>query len=222
MIWNDIVQLFGAILIIIGAILPIVNPPGDASLFLQLTSGCDDTTRKNLARRIATYSFVLLFGSMLIGPLLLRLFDLSLAVIQVAGGTVVIALGWNLLNDDSKSQTINVDAHQASISAMTHVFYPLTMPLTVDPGSMAVAVTLGAHHAHTLSGLFIIQLVAAIIGAAIIALSIMLTYRYAGRIAERIGQKGMMIILRLSAFIVLSIGFQIVWNGIKMLLVEIG
>ena len=53
MIWNDIVHLLGAILVIVGAILPIVNPPGDASLFLRLTAGCDDATRNNLARRIA-------------------------------------------------------------------------------------------------------------------------------------------------------------------------
>jgi multiple antibiotic resistance protein len=102
LVWNDIVQLFGAILVVVGAILPIVNPPGDASLFLNLPAGCDDATRRDLARRIAVYSFGHLLGSMLIGPLLLRLFDLSVAVIQVAGGTVVIALGWNLSNHDPK------------------------------------------------------------------------------------------------------------------------
>jgi multiple antibiotic resistance protein len=221
MIWNDIVHLLGAILVIVGAILPIVNPPGDASLFLRLTAGCDDATRNNLARRIATYSFGLLLGSMLIGPLLLRLFDLSVPVIQVAGGAVVVALGWNLLNEDPKASPVNVDAHQASIAAMTRAFYPLTMPLTVDPGALAVAVTIGANHAHTLSGLTI-QLLAAVVGAAIVALSILLTYRYAGRVAQRIGREGMMIVLRLSAFIVLSIGVQIAWNGIKALLMQVG
>jgi multiple antibiotic resistance protein len=88
LVWNDIVQLFGAILVVVGAILPIVNPPGDASLFLNLPAGCDDATRRDLARRIAVYSFGLLL--------------LSVAVIQVAGGTVVIALGWNLSNHDPK------------------------------------------------------------------------------------------------------------------------
>jgi multiple antibiotic resistance protein len=221
MLQSDIIHLFGAILVIVGAILPIVNPPGDASLFLRLTDGCDEVTRNNLARRIATYSFGLLLGSMLVGPFLLRLFDLSIPVIQVAGGAVVVALGWNLLNEDPKASTVDVDAHQASIAAMTGAFYPLTMPLTVDPGALAVAVTLGANHAHTLGGLFI-QLLAAVVGSAIVALSILLTYRYAGRVAQLIGREGMMIVLRLSAFIVLSIGVQIGWNGIKELLAQLG
>ncbi len=63
---------------------------------------------------------------------------------------------------------------------------------------------------------------AAIIGAAIVALAILLTYRYAKPFAERIGHRGMIVVLRLSAFIVLSIGVQIAWNGVKALLKEVG
>ena len=221
MVWNDFTQLFGAILVIVGAVLPVVNPPGDAPIFLRMTVGCDDATRSALARRIAVYSFALLLGSMLFGSFVLRLFELSVAVIQVAGGAVVCSLGWKLLNDDPKPSEMTVDPRQASAAAMARSFYPLTMPLTVDPGVMSVAVTVGANHAHTLD-LLLVQILAAFIGAGIVALSILLTYRYAKRFAERIGHRGMIIVLRLSAFIVLSIGVQIGWNGVKALLKEIG
>jgi multiple antibiotic resistance protein len=221
MVWNDLVQLGGAILVVVGAILPVVNPPGDAPLFLRMTAGCDETTRSDLARRIAVYSFGLLLGSMLIGPLVLRLFDLSVAVIQVAGGAVVTALGWNLLTDEPKPPSAAIGTHDASATAIAHAFYPLTLPLTVDPGVLAVGVAIGAHHAHTLDRL-LVQLVAAVVGVGIVAVSVMLTYRYAGRFAQRIGHKGMIIVVRLSAFIVLSIGIQIAWSGVKGLLKEIG
>jgi multiple antibiotic resistance protein len=219
--WTDVTQLVGAILVIVGAILPVVNPPGDAPIFLRMTHGSDDATRKTLARHIAIYSFALLLGSMLFGSFVLRLFDLSIPVVQVAGGAVVCALGWNLLNDDSKPPDVTVDPRQASQIAMGRAFYPLTMPLTVDPGVMSVAVTLGANHAHTLEKV-LIQLLAAVIGAFIVAALVLVTYRYAERFAHWIGHRGMMIVLRLSAFIVLSIGVQIAWNGIKALLVQIG
>ena len=221
MLWSDFTQLSGAILLIVGALLPVVNPPGDAPLFLRMTAGCDEQTRAMLARRIAVYSFALLLGSMLIGSFVLRLFELSVAVVQVAGGAVVCSLGWKLLNDDAKPPEIASDPQRASLAAMGRAFFPLTMPLTVDPGVMSVAVTIGANHAHTL-GTALIQVVAGIIGAAIVALSILLTYRYAESFAQRIGHRGMMIVLRLSAFIVLSIGVQIAWNGIKTLLREVG
>src|SRR6266700_1588031 len=81
--WTDVTQLTGAILVIVGAILPVVNPPGDAPLFLRMTHGCDAATRKTLARHIAIYSFALLLGSMMFGSFVLRLFDLSIPVVQV-------------------------------------------------------------------------------------------------------------------------------------------
>ena len=221
MLWSDIVQLSAAILVVVGAVLPVVNPPGDAPIFLRLTSGCDEPTRRALARHIAAYSFTLLLGSMLLGSFVLRMFGLSVPVIQVAGGAVVCALGWKLLNNDSNPGDTAVDPRGASAAALARAFYPLTMPLTVDPGVMSVAVTVGANHAHTLDRL-IVQILAAVIGSFIVALTILLTYRYADRFAARIGHRGMVIVLRLSAFIVLSIGVQICWNGIKAMLKEVG
>jgi multiple antibiotic resistance protein len=221
MVWTDFTQLFGAILVVVGAILPVVNPPGDAPIFLRLTAGSDEATRASLAKAIALYSFALLLGSMLFGSFILRLFELSVAVIQVSGGAVVCALGWKLLNDDPKSPEVTVDPRQASAVALARAFYPLTMPVTVDPGVMSVAVAVGANHAHTLDRL-LVQILAAVIGAGIVALSVLITYRYAQAFAARIGHKGMMVMLRLSAFIVLSIGVQIGWNGVKALLKEVG
>jgi multiple antibiotic resistance protein len=221
MTWADVNHFVVAILVIVGAVLPIVNPPGDAPLFLRLTAGCDDATRKLLARRIAGYSFILLLGSMLFGSLILRLFDLSIAVVQVTGGAVVCALGWRLLNADPKPPEAVIDRHQASDAALERSFYPLTMPLTIDPGVMSVAVAIGANHSHTLNGV-LVQVAAAVSGISIVASCIWVTYRYAGRFAARIGQRGMSVVVRLSAFIVLSIGVQIGWNGVKALLKEIG
>jgi multiple antibiotic resistance protein len=221
MVETDFKQLFGAILLIVGAVLPVVNPPGDAPLFLLMTSGADDETRATLARKIAVYSFVLLAGSMLIGSIVLRLFGLSIPVVQVAGGAVVCSLGWRLLNDNSSSAQAPIDPNAASAAALARAFYPLTLPLTVDPGVMSVAVTVGANHAHTLDRM-LVQVLAALIGAAIIAATVWLSYRYAHRLLTRIGQTGMTVVLRLSAFIVVAIGMQIEWNGIRALLHEVG
>lgn len=60
MFWSDFGQLIGAILLMVGALLPVVNPLGDAPIFLRMTPGCDEMTRAFLAKRIAFYSFILL------------------------------------------------------------------------------------------------------------------------------------------------------------------
>lgn len=217
MVWTDLIQLGSAVLVIVGAILPVVNPPGDAPLFLHMTAGCDDQTRALLARRIAVHSFALLLGTLLFGTLVLRLFGLTVPVIQLAGGAVVCALGWKLLSDDVKPADVPVDTRKASATAMAGAFYPLTMPLTIDPGVLSVAVTVGANHSMAIE-MMVVQVTAAVIGAALVALAVWFTYRYAAFFAARIGQQGMMIIVRLSAFIVLSIGVQIGWNGVRGML----
>ncbi len=86
MIWSDLAQLIGAVLLMLGVLLPVVNPLGDAPIFLRMTPGCDELTRAFLAKRIAFYSFFLLLGSLLFGSFVLLLFGLSIPVVEVAGG----------------------------------------------------------------------------------------------------------------------------------------
>jgi len=95
-------------------------------------------------------------------------------VVQVGGGLIVIATGWTLLKqrDDEKH-----DVHRTVQPQDTfhQAFYPLTMPLTVGPGSISVAITLGANvaHHHSYRPLTIL---AALIGLVLIAISILLCY----------------------------------------------
>lgn len=221
MILLDLTQLTGAVLLIVGAVLPVVNPLTNAPIFLRMTLGCDESTRAFLANRIALYSFFLLLGSLLLGSFVLRILGISIPIVQVAGGAIACALSWSLLVDNSKPTDIALDAVHAKTFALGRVITPLTLPMTIDAGSISVAITVGANHAHSIKSAAI-QLVAALIGSAIIAMTILFTYRYAHRVSKRIGTIGMKVIVRLSAFIMLCIGVSISWNGIKALLLEIG
>lgn len=221
MIWSNLTQLTSAILLIVAAVLPVVNPLGDTPIFLRMTPGCDEATRALLARRIAFYSFFFLLGALLLGSFVLVVFGISIPVVQLAGGAVVCAFGWNLLADNPKAVDVTLDPAQAKLIALGRAITPLTLPMTIDGGVIAVAITVGANHAHSINSA-VIQMVAAIIGAVIIAMFILLTYRYAHRISKLIGNTGMKVVVRLSAFIMLCIGVGISWNGVKSLLAEIG
>ncbi len=96
-------------------------------------------------------------------------------------------------------------------------FYPLTLPLTVGPGSISIAITLGANEPRQF-GSNLLAILAAVIASALVAVSIYLCYGFAGRLAAIIGESGMSIILRLSAFLLVCIGVQIFWNGASALL----
>jgi multiple antibiotic resistance protein len=218
MTYDDLRLLIGPFLLVVGSLLPIVNPLGSAPIFLTLTHGSDEATRQKLAVHVAINSFILLFGSMVFGTLVLKLFGLSVPVVQVAGGAVLCALGWNLLNKD---QPAPADAEPVPGEVMiARAFYPLTLPLTVDPGAIAVAITVGANHAHGVERV-IIAIIASILGLGLIAFTVWLAYHSAERVARWLGHSRVMVVLRLSAFIVLCIGVEITWNGIKALAPEL-
>ena len=143
-------------------------------------------------------------------------FGISLPVVQVGGGLIVIATGWALLKpkDDEKH-----DVHRTVQPQDTfrQPFYPLTLPLTVGPGSISVAGTLGANAAHR-HGFHPLTILAAQVGLVLIAISIFLCYGFAERLAQVLGPTGLTVITQLSSFFLVCIGVQIAWNGIKELM----
>ena len=63
----------------------------------------------------------------------------------------------------------------------------------------------------------IVDSLAHVTGVLIVALLVFVTLRYADRIIRRLGPTGTAVLLRLSAFILLCIGVQILWNGASAL-----
>lgn len=201
----------------LSAIFPIVNPLGGSPIFLALTTDYSESARKLLSQRIAMNSFVLLVVSFLIGTHILAFFGISLPIVQVGGGLIVISTGWAMLKqkDDDRGNV----AHRAvdSQDVFRYAFYPLTLPLTVGPGSISVAITLGANAPRHL-GINYLGIISALVGSALIAWSVFLCYGFAERIARVVGATGMSVIMRLSSFLLVCIGVQILWNGASSLL----
>jgi multiple antibiotic resistance protein len=205
-------------LLVVGALFPIVNPIGNTPIFLSLTRGLSERARTALARMVAMNGLILILGSIFIGSHILAFFGISLPVVQVGGGLVVISTGWNLLrrsNDENESADANRECHE--FDYRQQAFYPLTLPLTVGPGSISVAIAVGANRAQGSPWRW--SLIAGmILGAAAIAISIYLSYRFAERIGRTLGDSAMNVIIRLSSFILVCIGVQILWNGLSALL----
>lgn len=211
-----IIDVLKSCLVVLTALFPIVNPLANSPIFLSLTPGYSRASRILLAGKIALNSFWLLTGSMLIGSQILKFFGISIPVVQVGGGLVVISAGWTLLQQEPEqardSATKKVTPHDISDRA----FYPLTLPLTVGPGSISVALTLGATQTPHRSNLVAIS--SAIIGPILVAITIYLSYRFAERLASFLGDTAMNVIVRLTSFILLCIGVQIVWDGVRALI----
>ncbi len=210
---QQLTAVFKSGAVTIAALLPIVNPIGSAPIFLSMSADLPAAGRRQLARLVARNAYVLLAGAMLIGSQVLRIFGVSLPIVRVAGGLLVAANGWHLINADDTQSSRNPpvpDAWERDLPK--RAFFPLTFPLTVGPGSVSIAITLGARE--TLFGTSrAISLATDLITVGIVALTVYLSYRFASRLITYLGETGTVVFLRLSAFILMCVGVSIIWSG---------
>ena len=208
--WNTLLLCYATLF-------PIINPIGSAPLFLGLTRSRSRQERHMLAGRVAVNSFLLLLGSLLVGSHVLEFFGISLPVVRIGGGLVVTAFGWQLLNSGA---SVDGDAVAAGdVGKPLDAFYPFTMPLTVGPGSISAAIALGSQRPSVVDWPQLMLLGgAATTGILAISATIYFCYRYAEGIVGKLGVSGTNVVVRLSAFILLCIGIQIIWNGVSELL----
>jgi multiple antibiotic resistance protein len=216
---QDFIQ---TVLLLVTGLFPIINPPASALMVLSLLPHLTSRERDDLARRITFNSFVILLASLSIGAYVLSFFGVSIPVLRVAGGLVVGVAGWNLLQksdeqSDDHAQAMQAEKHDESLASKA--FYPLTLPLTVGPGSIAVAIALatGTPKGGLSAGHF------AGVGVALIILcaSIYICVRFAGELERLLGTVGTQVAIRLFAFVLFCIGVQLCWLGVSELIASV-
>ena len=210
-------------------LLPIMNPLANAPIFLRMTQGVDESSTRRLARRAAINCWLLIVGAIFVGSYVLAFFGLSLPIVRLAGGMLVAATAWKLLHDDGSGKGEDVIRSSLGGSESTRwsraeldqrSFYPISFPLTVGPGTIAAAIALGAHPPGRVMD-WVISGTAYVLGALGTAIGVYLTYRFARPLLRFLGEMGTSVVMRLSAFILLCIGFEIMWTGLSALLAEL-
>jgi len=209
------------LLLAFGALFSIVNPLSGAFIFFGATRELEPRVRSQVSRWVAIYSFSIVTVSLYVGAYVLSFFGVSIPVLRVAGGIIVAMSGWRMLNapdatEQRRSETPSPRSIDVSPSRLA--FYPLTMPLTTGPGTISVAISLGASRprgSYTSSLEFFVETITAV---ALLALLVYAFYRNSARLAGWIGATGTTIVVRLSAFLLICIGIQVMWNGAAELL----
>jgi multiple antibiotic resistance protein len=218
-----IVAAAKSFLFVLAAMLPILNPAATTPLFLSMTDGALPATRAILARRIARNMFWLMTGSMLVGSYVLDFFGISLPIVRVGGGLILASVAWRLLGATPSTRDSRATLAEAFTQDQAHrqAFYPLTFPISCGPASISVAITVGValHDADIVVSL--VRMGGALLALAVIAVLLYVAFRYGEHLLHLIGDAGTAVFLRLTAFILLCLGVQIVWDGVRELLLDI-
>lgn len=200
------------------ALFPVVNPVGTALVLDGMSRGVDEQSWKAMSRKIALYSFLLLSFFFFLGSYILKLFGISIPIVQLSGGVVLALMGWQLLNQKENNDPVSneeLEKHTRSIDPKA--FYPFTFPLTIGPGGLAVVLTFSAHLDRESRLLLTLEQGAATVGIFLMCLVVMVCYSNLKYMTKRFSASGALAVSKILAFFVLCIGVEIAWAGFKAL-----
>ncbi len=210
-VWSS---LFGSFVLAFSALFSIVNPIGGALIYSQITADRSHPERVALARKIGLYSTIVMLVSLWAGATVMSFFGITIGALRIAGGLVVAVRAWELLsapdqNEDRKQEQAAPASGQPDVA-----FFPLTLPFTTGPGTISVAVALSSSRPTNPEGglPFYVGLSLAAVG---MGLLIVISYASADRLVALLGPGRSRIVTRLSAFLLLCIGTQILLNGVE-------
>lgn len=207
----------------VGALLPVINPIGSSLVFLGMVGEAPKTVFRTLAKKIAISTALFLLAMDVGGTMVLKLFGISLPVVQLAGGLVLAAMGWNLLNkSEAPEKQDSAPAPSAPSTLQGKIFYPFTFPLTAGPGVLVVMLTLSAHASKGAILQIVVSQLGVLTGMVLMCVAVFVFYAYAPLITAKISASTAHGVLRVIAFILFCIGVQIAWNGFSALVKSAG
>lgn len=179
---------------------------------------------RHLARGIAINNIVFLAIIELLGVTILKFFGISLPIVQFAGGIVIAAMGWSVLNERDARATSNKKKQEADENEKPEhdfeqeIFYPFTFPITSGPGTLVALLTVTAHNSrHSISN-EVLSHVGVFLAIVVLSVLVYVCYGNAPKITKMIPPATAHGILRVVAFILFCIGVQISWNGLSELI----
>ncbi|MCY1275075.1 hypothetical protein D3C80_959690 [compost metagenome] len=175
------------------------------SCFIGLTRGHTVKERKKLAWKVALGTLVASALLYLFGQAIFNVFGITIDAFRIGAGTVLFISALGMAQGKPAVQADNV---QQDVTIV-----PLTIPLTVGPGTIGAMLVMGAGHVHwndKLTALMAIAIASATVGA-ILYLS--------DRIERILGDQGLQIVSRLMGLFVCALAAQIIFTGVKNYLV---
>jgi multiple antibiotic resistance protein len=121
-----------------------------------------------------------------------------------------------MLNEEDDNQRRESKAPAALDTAPVErmSFFPLTLPLTTGPGTIAASIALSAERRSSEISDIVLNTLAFTLTAATVALTVWIAYANAAAVARKLGPTGMLIAAKLAAFVLLCIGAQIMLTGV--------
>lgn len=204
--WALIIQFAGALFAVMN---PFINLP----IFLSLTNGMPPSEQKRTGVRVAIYSFFLSLIIAFVGGHMLSFFGVTIDDFRVAGGLVLMTIAFNMLKEGGNTAHHGTDREKKRNEDVDNVvFYPLTFPITVGPGTITTLIVFFQSQETVGGYLGCIMVLAAI------TFFMGVVLYFAAKIGSLLSFSLRMMTTRFMGMILISIAIAMITTGLKALL----
>jgi multiple antibiotic resistance protein len=205
---------FPTFLLGFSSLFPLINPIGTAFIIQPYFANLDDATRRRHVTRIVLICFLMGLVALHVGSYVLKFMGVSIPATQTAGGIVIAALGFKLLN----SAASNDSDLAATTSIDNSIFYPLSFPLTLGPGGISTLIALSAHVHRAEDNMFSPAMIALTVSLIVVLVIAYFCFVNASKLVRKLGANGSEVLNRLMSFLVFCIGIQMAFTGVMGLI----
>lgn len=186
----------------------IINPIGNAPIFISLTDNLDRSHQKAIALKAVTVAFILLAVFVIFGYALFNVLNISIQAFRITGGLLVVKVGFDMINSKPKEHN---PSSLPETPDMSIAISPLATPIIVGPGTLSTAVSLVGQENKIENSVIII------LSAAIILTLSYFIFISSTTLVEKIGKEALNVITKIMGLLIASIGIQMVITSIQEL-----
>lgn len=181
----------------------ILDPPGNAPIFLSVVGERSAKEARQLAIQAASISLLIIAGFALFGRFLLEYMDVSIGAMQAAGGLLLLLVSLNLLTGKEDNELTSGSKNVAMV--------PLATPLLAGPGAI-VAVMIFAQQVKN------VEMGFALAGSVVtVHIFVALALMASTFILKVIGKSGVDLLARIAGLVLAGIAVQMLANAINAL-----
>src|SRR5690606_22630016 len=171
------------------------------SCFLGLTPGYSVKERKKLAWKVALGTLIASVLLYLFGQTIFEIFGITADAFRIGAGSVLFISALGMAQGKS---AVQADNPQQDVTIV-----PLTIPLTVGPGTIGALLVMGISQPQWDDKLL------AIVAIAIASITVGLVLYLSDKVERLLGQQGLQILSRLMGLFVCALAAQIIFTGVK-------
>ena len=197
-----------AYLAFIVSVFALMNPLAAVPIYLGLTADMEPDALRRIPFKTALAAFVIMVIAFIAGETILLMFSVSIPALRIAGGIVILSMGWSMLQARiSRTRQTSEEAKEASNRDSIAVI-PMAIPVTAGPGAISLMVV-AASYPNAIEGR-----IAIILAVLFVCILLWLFLKSARTISSVLGRTGMNIVTRIMGLLMLAVGVEYMARGL--------